>query len=51
MPFVKGEVFALILGSPFADVILWNVIHQIKKLYLEEKQVECLAVQTRAQSN
>ena len=49
-PFMKGEIFALILDSPFADVILGNVIHKIEKLDLEDKQAECLAVQTRAQT-
>lgn len=48
-PFVKGKLFARILDSPFADVILRNVIDKIKKMEVE-KPADCLAVQTRAQT-
>lgn len=48
-PFIKGKLFALILDSPFADVILGNVIDKIEKMEVE-KPADCLAVQTRAQT-
>lgn len=47
--FIKGKVFALILDSPFTDVILGNVIDKIEKMEVE-KPADCLAVQTRAQT-
>lgn len=47
--FVKGELLALILDSPIADIILGNVMHKLEKIDRAGKMADCVAVQTRSQ--